>query len=303
MKNKLYNDLNSYLVEIFGKKVYKITIDAGLTCPNRVGGTGCIYCNERGSGTGLMQKGYNIEAQIKMGMEGLQRKYKNIGGYIAYFQSYTNTYAPLDILEKNWAEIKKFKDIVGLSVGTRPDCVSHDVFKLLNTFTDSYKVFLELGLQTIDEKILAWINRGHGVSHFVEAVKMAKKYPFHIVAHVIFGFNGQDKNDVIKLAHFLSDLDIDGVKIHLLYVSKNTPLEKEFFEGNFIPISREKYVELVCTFLDYLKDTIVIHRLTGDAHKGELIAPQWSSDKAGLLKEIVETLKIKNSYQGKLWKS
>jgi radical SAM protein (TIGR01212 family) len=301
MKKKLYNDLATYLFNVFGKKVYKITIDAGLTCPNRLNGRGCLYCNDRGSGTGLMSKGYDIETQIKLGIDGLKRKYKKIGGYIAYFQSYTNTFAPIEVLERNWSVIRKFDDIVGLSIGTRPDCLNKDILALMNTFTDKYKVFLELGLQTINEHYLKWINRGHGVKEFIDAIKMSKQYDFHIVAHVIIGFMGETCDDVINLAKFLSSLDVHGVKIHLLYVAKHSPLEEEYYKGNFIPVTREKYVELVCAFLEHLKESIVIHRLTGDAHKGELIAPEWSADKAGVLTDITNTLIRKNSYQGRLW--
>jgi radical SAM protein (TIGR01212 family) len=300
-KKKLYNDLSSYLKEVFGKKVYKISIDSGLTCPNRINGMGCIYCNDRGSGTGLFKEGFDIESQIKLGMEGLKRKYKNVEAFIAYFQSFTNTFAPITVLEKNWSVIKNFREIVGISVGTRPDCLSDDVVKLLNSFTSNYKVFLELGLQTIDENLLKWINRGHNVSDFLDAINRVSKYNFHVVAHVILGFMNQEQEDMINLAKFLSAHKIDGVKIHLLYVAKNSPLEKEYEKGNFIPISREKYVELVCTFLEHLREDIVIHRLTGDAHKGELIAPKWSEDKAGVLKDITDFLKKRNTYQGKQW--
>lgn len=300
-KKKLYNELSEYLFNIFGKKVYKITIDSGLTCPNRKNSEGCIYCNDRGSGTGLMSKGIDIEAQIVAGMEGLRKKYKKIGGYIAYFQSFTNTYAPIDVLEKNWSVIRKFDEIVGLSIGTRPDCLPDEVLELMNSFTDKYKVFLELGLQTIDENLLKWINRGHGVEEFIHAVERSKKYNLDIVVHIIIGFMNQDTEDIIRLARFLSNLDINGVKIHLLYVAKNSPLEREYYSGNFIPVSREKYIELVCVFLEHLKDTIIIHRLTGDAHRGELIAPEWSKDKAGVLNEIKETLIKRESYQGKMW--
>lgn len=301
MKNKLYNDLSSYLKELFGTKIYKITIDAGLTCPNRVNGGGCIYCNDRGSGTGLFSKGISIEEQIRIGMEGLKGKYKKIGGYIAYFQSYTNTFAPVPVLEKNWSIIRNFKEIVGLSVGTRPDCLPEEVLMLLNEYSKDYKVFLELGLQTIDDNLLKWINRGHSVADFVDAVKRASKYDFHIVAHIIIGFMGQNRDDMIKLAKFLSKENIHGVKIHLLYVAKNSPLEKEYEKGNFVPIERERYIELVCTFLEHLRYDIVIHRLTGDAHRGELIAPKWSEDKTGVLRDIQNFMEKEGIFQGKMW--
>lgn len=293
MKKRPYRDLKSYFFEIFGKKVYKITVDAGFSCPNKERGNGCIYCNDRGSGTGLSRKGFSIEDQIRIGMDGIRRKYGNINAFIVYFQSYTNTYAPLEKLKDVWSQVKKFPQVVGVSVGTRPDCIDEKRLDLLNEFTTDYKVFLELGLQTINSKTLDWIGRGHSVDDFTNAVLLAKKYPFHIVAHLILGFPEQDEEEIIQTAKYLNSLKVDGVKIHLLYVAKGAPLEKLFYDGKFKPIDREKYINFVALFLENLSKDIVIHRVTGDAHKGELIAPQWSCEKAKIIELIEQKLEEK----------
>ncbi|MCX7945177.1 MAG: TIGR01212 family radical SAM protein [Deltaproteobacteria bacterium] len=302
MSNRPYNDLKSYLYKTFGKRVYKLTIDAGLTCPNRVRGSGCIYCNERGSGTGLWAQGVDIKTQVALGMEGLRRKYKKVDGFIAYFQSYTNTFASLKTLKTNWNIIKDFPEIVGLSIGTRPDCIDHERLELLSEYSSDYKVFLELGLQSINEENLRWINRGHSVEDFKKAVEMASKYPFDIVAHIIFGFPKQDIDEIIETAYFLSALKVQGVKIHLLYVAKGSLLHQLYDRGNFMPIEKDTYIEMVTTFLEHLAPEIVIHRLTGDAHRGELIAPTWSVDKTKIINEIEKRLKDRSSFQGKLHK-
>ncbi len=299
MRNKPYNDLKSYLLKTFGCRVYKITIDSRLTCPNRVNGNGCIYCNQRGSGTGLWDKGYDIKTQISFGIEGLKRRYKKIDAFIAYFQSYTNTYAALETLKANWDEIRNFPDIVSLSIGTRPDCIDDDRLALLNDYSKDYKIFLELGLQSINEDHLKWINRGHNVKDFEYAVGLAKKYPFNLVAHLIFGFPNQDIDEIKETALYISRLGIHGVKIHLLYVAKGSTLAEIYEKGGFTPVERQKYLDMVVTFLEHLSPDVVIHRLTGDAHKGELIAPLWAIDKSSILNEIERLLRENKSYQGK----
>lgn len=302
MNKRPYNDLKSYLYKIFGKRVYKLTIDAGLTCPNRLKDSGCIYCNQRGSGTGLWAQGIDIKTQIILGMEGLRRKYKKIDGFIAYYQSYTNTFAPLPTLKSNWDVIREFKDIIGLSIGTRPDCIDNERLKLLNEYSSDYKVFLELGLQSINEDHLRWIKRGHTVEDFKKTVERAKRYPFDIVVHIIFGFPGQQIAEIIETAYFLSDQKVHGVKIHLLYVAKGSLLERIYNEGEFIPIDRDTYIKMVIAFIEHLSPEIVIHRLTGDAHRGELVAPLWSNDKTGVIKEIEQILRDRESFQGKFYK-
>lgn len=293
MKKRPYRDLKSFFLETFGKKVYKITIDAGLSCPNRDKGKPCVYCNERGSGTGLFKKGLSIDEQIRMGIEGLKRKYGNITSFIAYFQSYSNTYASKDKLKQIWSSVKSFKEIVGISVGTRPDCIDRERLELLNEFSNDYKIFLELGLQSINKMTLDWIGRGHSLEDFSKAVNLAKSYPFHIVAHIIIGFPEQDEKEIIETAKYINDLAVDGVKIHLLYVAKGSPLEMLYKEGKFLPIRRDRYIDLVVLFLENLSPDIVIHRVTGDAHKGELVAPLWSIEKAKIIDSIEECLSRK----------
>lgn len=301
MAEKPYNNLKSYLTKTFRGRIYKITIDTGLTCPNRMHHSGCIYCNERGSGTGLWQKGYNIESQIKLGINGLKKRYKKIDGFIAYFQSYTNTYASLSELRTNWEVIRRFPEIKALSIGTRPDCIDIERLNLLSEFSPDYKIFLELGLQSINEDTLRWIRRGHKVRDFTDAVRLASPYPFHIVAHIILGFPGQDIKEIIETAKYLSNIGIHGVKIHLLYVAKGSVLKEIYEKGDFIPIDRVSYIQMVCTFLEYLNPEIVIHRLTGDAHRGELIAPLWSVDKTAVIRDIENKLRENHSFQGRYY--
>ncbi|MCX7990427.1 MAG: TIGR01212 family radical SAM protein [Proteobacteria bacterium] len=299
MKNRLFRDLNGYLKEIFGQKVYKITIDAGLSCPNRENGSGCIYCNDRGSGTGLFREGLSVKEQIERGIEGLKRRYNNVNAFIAYFQSYTNTYADVKSLEKIWSNVRDFREIVALSVGTRPDCVNKENLSLLNSFSGDYKIFLELGLQSTDEKNLNWIKRGHSLEDFEKALDIATNFNFDIVVHIIFGFPNDNVQSAVEMARYLSKRPVNGVKIHLLYVSKNAPLKKLYEEGLYTPITRELYTDMVVSFISHLRSDIVIHRLTGDAHKGELIAPLWSADKTGILTEIRNKLVEKGLFQGK----
>ncbi|GAB4435072.1 MAG: TIGR01212 family radical SAM protein [bacterium] len=290
MKKRPYRDLKSYFLETFGKKVYKITIDAGLSCPNRDNGKPCIYCNERGSGTGLFSLGISIDEQLKRGIEGLKRKYGNIDAFIAYFQSYSNTYASTGRLKEIWSSVRNFREIVGISIGTRPDCIDREKLELMNEFSSDYKMFLELGLQSINQKTLDWIGRGHTLKEFSKAVELAKFFPFHVVAHIIIGFPEQNEREIVETALYLNNLKVDGVKIHLLYVAKGSLLEKVYNEGKFVPITKERYIDLVVLFLEHLHPDIVIHRVTGDAHKGELIAPQWSAEKASIIRIIEERL-------------
>lgn len=301
MDIKPYNDLKGYLKKEFGGRVYKITIDSGMSCPNRINGSGCIYCNERGSGTGMWNKGYDIETQIRLGIEGLRRRYKKIDAFIAYFQSYTNTYAPLTTLKANWDTIRKFPEIAGLSIGTRPDCIDHERLELLKEYAVDYKVFLEMGLQTINEETLRWVGRGHSVKDFDNAVRLTNKYPLNIIVHLIFGFPNQDINEIAETARYLSRLGIHGVKIHLLYVAKGSALSEIYKKGDFTPVDKKTYIEMVSAFLEHLHPEIVIHRLTGDAHRGELVAPLWASDKSAILNEIESKLKDNKSFQGKYY--
>ncbi len=299
--NKRYTDLNAYLRKMFGCRVQKITIDAGLTCPNRDGAVatgGCIYCNARGSGTGAFAKGLSITDQLLRGKAALAARYK-AKKFIAYFQSYSNTYAPLATLKRLYDEALAVDDIVGLFIGTRPDCVDAAVFDLLAGYTPEVLVYLELGLQSAHDDTLALINRGHGVACFASAVAEAHRRGLKVCAHVILGLPGETRQHTIETARFLRDLGIDAVKIHLLYVVKGTAIETHYRQGNYRCLSQEAYVDQVCDFLEHLPPRVVIQRLTGDPHPAELVDPNWALRKAETLNLIRDKLEQRGTWQGK----
>jgi len=299
--NKRYNDLNSYFRSIFGCRVQKITIDAGLSCPNRDGKIstgGCIYCNTRGSGTGAHAKGHTVTDQILAGKKALLKRYK-AKKYIAYFQSFTNTYAPLDTLKNLYEEALAIDDVVGLSIGTRPDCVNESVLKLIESYAKTHLIWIEYGLQSIHDKSLTLINRGHDFQCFTDAVDATLNRGIKICAHVILGLPDEKRSHMLETAKAIAKMGIDGIKIHLLYVIKGTRLEKLYRQGSYKCLEQQQYVDLVCDFLERIPGDMVIQRLTGDPHPEELIAPQWSIKKAKTLSLIKETLEKRDSWQGK----
>lgn len=300
--NKRYNDLNSYFRSIFGCRVQKITIDAGLSCPNRDGKIstgGCIYCNTRGSGTGAHAKGYSVTDQILAGKKALSKRYK-AKKFIAYFQSFTNTYAPLDGLKSLYEEALSIEGVVGLSIGTRPDCVDEPVLKLIESYSKTHLIWIEYGLQSMHDKSLALINRGHDFQCFKDAVDATLNRGIKICAHVILGLPEEKRSHMIETAKAIAKMGIDGIKIHLLYVIKGTKLEKLYRQGSYKCLEKQQYVDLVCDFLERIPKDMVIQRLTGDPHPEELVAPQWSVKKAQTLSMIKETLEKRDSWQGKL---
>lgn len=300
MKNRYY-DLNSYLRSIFGCRVQKISLDAGLTCPNRDGSIatgGCIYCNSRGSGTGALQKGLSITEQILKGKESLKRRYK-AKKFIAYFQSFSNTYGPYEKLKGLYKEALAIDDIVGLSVGTRPDCVDESILTLLEGYTKDYLVWIEYGIQSIHDRTLTFINRGHDVRCFKRAVKATRTRGIKICTHVILGLPFEDRRDMLATAEAVAAMGIDGIKIHLLYVIKGTGMEKLYQEGTYRCLEQDEYANLVCDFLELLPPDMVIQRLTGDPHPDELVAPEWSLRKNETLSLIKKILADRDSWQGK----
>jgi hypothetical protein len=299
--NKRYNDLNTYLRNIFGYRVQKITIDAGLTCPNRDGTIshgGCIYCNIRGSGTGAYAKGLSVSRQLSIGKNSLSKRYK-AKKFIAYFQSFSNTYAPLQELKRLYDEALNGDDIVGLSIGTRPDCVDEAVLDLLQQYAKHHLIWIEYGLQSARDATLALINRGHDVQCFKDAVARTKNRGIKICAHVILGLPHETRQDMMHTAATIAGLGIDGVKLHLLYVVKGTPLETLYRKGEFKCLEQPAYVDLVCDFLERIPAEMVIQRLTGDPHRKELVAPEWALKKIETLNLIRQTLENRDSWQGK----
>ena len=301
--DKRYNDFNSYLRSLFGCRVQKITVDAGLSCPNRDGTVstgGCIFCNARGSGTGAFSRGLTITDQVAQGKKFLARRYK-AQKFLVYFQSFSNTYAPVDKLKMLYDEALDDEDVVGLSIGTRPDCVDRPVLELLQDYAGRRLIWIEYGLQSASDKTLEFINRGHDVRSFENAVKATSNRGIKICAHVIIGLPGETRKDILNTAGAISDLGIDGVKLHLLYVVKGTPLEALYRKGDYRCLEQQEYVDLVCDFLEHIPPQMVIQRLTGDPHPEELAAPQWSRRKTDTLRIINETLEKRDSWQGKLY--
>ena len=265
MKNRYY-DLNTYLKKIFGCRVQKISLDAGLTCPNRDGSIstgGCIYCNSRGSGTNAFKEGLSITEQINKGKTFLRRRYK-AKKFIAYFQSFSNTYGPYEKLKELYEEALAIDDIVGLSIGTRPDCIDESILSLLEHYAKNKLVWLEYGLQSIHDKTLEFINRGHDADCFKSALELTKDRGINICAHVILGLPFEDRADMLDTAGAVADMKIDGIKIHLLYVVKGTRMEKLYMENKYKCLKQEEYANLVCDFLELLPPGMVIQRLTGE---------------------------------------
>jgi uncharacterized protein len=295
-----YRDLNSYLKERFGQRVQKVSLDAGLTCPNRDGrlGTGgCLYCNPRGSGTGAWGRGQSITAQMEAGLERLGRRY-GASRFIAYFQSFSNTYAPPARLRQLYGEALAFPQVVGLSVGTRPDCLEDEVLEMLADYKRDRLVWLELGLQSAHDATLKQINRGHDVACFADAVRRAAARGLAVVAHVILGLPGEGPREMAATAAYLARLPLHGVKIHLLYVVKDSGLARLYRTGGYTCLEEEEYVRLTVDFIERLPAHLVIHRLTGDPHPEELVAPAWSLNKSRVLQRLREEFARRGSRQG-----
>jgi hypothetical protein len=302
-ENKPYYDLNRFLRQHFGCRIQKITVDAGFTCPNRdgtLGRRGCIYCNARGSGTGAHARGLSIRQQIEAGQAGLARRYK-AKGFIAYFQAFTNTYAPVDVLRRRYEEALGVPGVVGLAIGTRPDCVDGAVLDLLQSYTDRYMVWIEYGLQSIHDHTLAAIRRGHDAAAFRRAVEATRGRGILTCAHIILGLPGESGAHMRRTARAVAALGLDGIKIHLLYVVRGTALARLHQRGEYRCLSQSEYVDRVCEVLERLPPRMVIQRLTGDPHPGELLAPDWALHKRETLDLIHARLKQRGSYQGKLF--
>jgi len=298
---KPYRDLNTYFRELYGHRVHKLTVDAGLTCPNRDGTIstrGCIYCNNQGSGTGAFSRGLSIREQLEQSKIPVARRFK-ARKFIAYFQSYTNTYAPVATLARLYDEALAVEDVIGLSVGTRPDCTGDAVLDLLADYAGRHLVWVEYGLQSACDHTLRRINRGHDVACFEDALARARQRGLPVCAHVIIGLPGETRRDMLTTARFLADRAIDGVKLHLLYVIRDTPLASLYRQGRFQCLKQQAYAELVCDFIERLAPQTVIQRVTGDPHPRELVAPIWALRKRETLDLIHTIFKQRSSQQGR----
>ena len=303
-KKKRYSDYNTYLRQLFGQRVQKISIDAGLSCPNRDGSLsrkGCIYCNSKGSGSGMFSRGFSIKEQIEKGRIAMIKKYK-AKKFLAYFQSYTNTYTTCDYMKQMFDDAFSCEGVVGMAIGTRPDCIDDQKIDLIASYAKSYLVWLEYGLQSAHDATLKTINRGHSVEDFFKAVDLTQGRGINICAHVILGLPGEDRNMMLQTAKILADSPINGVKIHLLYVIKETLLDRMWKNGNYVPMGQEEYVNMVCDFLELLPKRIIIQRITGDPHADELRIPLWAGRYRETFNMIQAVLETRDSFQGKAYK-
>ncbi|MBI5593509.1 MAG: TIGR01212 family radical SAM protein [Deltaproteobacteria bacterium] len=299
--DKRYTDYNTYLRRIFGCRVQKISIDAGLTCPNRdgrIGTGGCIYCNARGSGTGAFAQGIPVAEQVVRSKALMARRYKATK-YIAYFQSFSNTYAPVSVLKRLYDEALTVPGVVGLAIGTRPDCVDGEILDLLESYANRYLVWIEYGLQSVHDQTLRQINRGHDFDCFQKAVALTQNRGIKICSHLILGLPGETGEMMLNTAETIARMGIDGVKLHLMYVVKGTALETLYQQGHYRCMEQQEYVDIVCDVLELLPEEMVIQRLTGDPHPQELVAPIWSLQKTQTFLMIQKTLENRNSRQGK----
>ena len=309
------NDLNSYLKNRFEKKIYKISLDAGMTCPNRDGTIdtrGCIFCSEGGSGDFAASCSLSITEQINTGKALVSKKIKNednTGQYIAYFQAYTNTYAPIDRLRTIYMEAATNKDIVAISIATRPDCIDAQIMDLIYEIHQIKPVFIELGLQTSNEESASFIRRGYTNKIFEDAINLITIYndklhssnPIHIVVHTIIGLPNEDYPVMLETIKYINQFPIHGIKLQLLHILTNTDLAKEYEKNPFKVLSLEEYTDILIKLLENLRENIVIHRMTGDGPKNILIAPEWSKNKRNVLNYINKQLSLKDVTQGRYY--
>ena len=297
----LYNEFPLFLKRYFPYKVQKISLNAGFTCPNRDGVKGyggCTYCNNQTFNPEYCRTEKSVTQQLEEGKVFFAHKYPEMK-YLAYFQAYTNTYAPVEYLRKIFTEALAHPSVVALSIGTRPDCLGEDVLDLLNELNQRKPVWVELGLQTMHERTAAYIRRGYPLSCFEDAVQNLRKRQIEVIVHTILGLPGESEKDILETMQYLNGQDIQGIKLQLLHVLKGTDLAEDYLAGKFRVYEREEYLNLLIDCLEYLDPSIVIHRMTGDGPEKLLIAPLWASRKREVLNLLHHEMKVHNSWQGK----
>ncbi len=299
--SKGYNTLNEELKKEFGGKVMKLSLDGGFTCPNRdgtVGTKGCIFCGEEGSGEFAGSRLVSIKEQVEEQKKLLSKKW-DTDKYIIYFQNFTNTYGPIEKLKNLYYEAINIEGVVGLAIATRPDCLDKEVLDLLSKLNKETYLWVELGLQTIHVKSANFIRRGYPLSIYDEAIEELKKRNIKVVTHIILGLPGESKEEMLSTVRYVANTNTWGVKLHSLYIQRDTDLYEYYINNPFSIMSREEYVSLIVDALELLPKDMVIHRLTGDGKKELLHEPKWSLDKLRVLSLIEKKLKVRNSYQGK----
>lgn len=300
---KPYYSLDAYLKETFGEKVYKLSLDGGMTCPNRdgtCGERGCIFCSAGGSGDFAGDRHKSITEQIREQKALLQTK-RPVHKFIAYFQAYTNTYAPVEYLEKIFREAIADEEVVVLSIGTRPDCLDEDILTMLEELNRIKPVWTELGLQTMHEKTAEYIRRGYPLLCFERATEELDRRKIPVIVHTILGLPGEGSEEVFQTMEYLNDQPISGIKLQLLHVLSDTDLAADYEAGKFEVLNQDEYLSLVIGCLQRLRPDLVIHRVTGDGPGELLIAPKWSQAKRTVLNELHHRMKEENARQGQLW--
>ncbi len=298
---KKYHSLDYEMKKVFGEKTIKLIIDGGFTCPNRdgtAGDRGCIFCSERGSGDFSSERYKSIEQQIEEQKQIMSRKWKS-STYIAYFQNYTNTYDSVENLRKKFYEALDCENIKGLAIATRPDCIDDQVLELLSELNSKTFLWIELGLQSSDDKTAEFLRRGYKTQQFKETCLQLKNKNIRTVVHMIMGLPGETKTDMLNTVRYVAELNLWGVKIHMLHILKGTDLADYYMHTPFHMLTLEEYVDVVCDSLELLSEETVVHRLTGDGKKSDLIEPLWTLHKLKVLSDIDKILKIRESYQGK----
>ena len=300
MDNKPYRSLNAYYREIFGRKTAKISLDGGFTCPNRDGtcGTrGCLFCSAGGSGDFAENAALSITEQIENGKKQTADKWKD-PAYIAYFQAFTNTYAPVEDLRRKYEEALSCDGVEGISIATRADCLPDDVLDLLSELNQKTKLWVELGLQTADEDSAKFIRRGYPLRVFEKAVHDLAERDIPVIVHVILGLPGESRETILKTIDCINHLPVQGIKLQLLHVLSDSDLADIYEAGNYTPLTKEEYISLTGDCIARLREDIVIHRLTGDGDKNTLLAPLWSLRKRDVLNSLHKYLKENNIRQG-----
>ena len=295
--NNRYNHLNDYFKNKFGERTLKICIDGGFTCPNRdgtVSTNGCIFCGNRGSGEHL--KPLDIPSQV----QDFFNSYKafRANKFIVYFQNFTNTYDTIENLKEKYDSALINDRIVGISIATRPDCITEEICKLLNSYKNKYEIFVELGLQTSNDKTAKFINRGYDSKTFTKAVELLNKYKIETIVHIMVGLPNENLEDIKNTVNFINHHNIQGLKIHSTYIIENTELCNMYQNGTYKPISLEYYIKIVSYILTHINPKIIIHKISGDAPKNLLVAPSWNSHKKWILNGIDKYMKENNLYQG-----
>ncbi|MEQ8173627.1 MAG: TIGR01212 family radical SAM protein [Syntrophomonadaceae bacterium] len=303
--DKRYQSLNYFLRQKFGHKVFKVSLDAGFSCPNRDGTlstTGCLFCSARGSGDFAGRRGSSLEEQFHEVKAFMHKKWPR-AGYIAYFQAFTNTYAPPARLRKLYCQASNWEGVVGLAIATRPDCLSEEVLDVLQEVGEKRYLWVELGLQSIHRKSAERFNLGYSFDNFLDALTRLKARGIESCVHLILGLPGEGRDDMMASALKAAGLPLNGLKLHLLHVMQGTPLGHIYQQKPFDTLSRDEYIELVVDILEILPKNMVIHRLTGDSPRQTLLEPQWSLNKWEVLNQIDRRLAERNTWQGKFWTS